>query len=211
MPARKSEALTQSLLKEREGKAPRSILSQMALLIEPERSQHLSPHIWVFWGKPYQDIFDGIGHCLQHLSEKGWDGSTRPKRVYEGHLHTMRDFLDLPDDGSIAFVHEAHRLRGTARTRQGEGFEAYFKVFQRLFQSKYLRNQLVFLSPEPFLRQLPEMENVKIVKGKVDVGWFWPPDEGQPSATVSYDAANPIDVNKAFELEWSKRESQKKK
>ena len=116
----------------------------------------------------------------------------------------MRDFLDLPEDGSIALVHEAHRLRGTVRSRPGDSFEAYYKVFQRLFESKYSRNQLVFLSSEPFLRELPEMEHVKITKGRVDVGWFWPPDEGQPSATVSYDVEHPIDLNKAFELEWSK-------
>ena len=185
---KKSEALTQNLLKERDGKPPRTSLSQMVRLIEPERDPNLSPHIWVFWGKPYQDIFDGIGHCLHHLSERGWDGSSRPKHVYEGHSHSMRDFLDLPEDGSIAFVHEAHRLRGTARSRPGESFEAYFKVFQRLFESKYSRNQLVFLSSEPFLRELPEMEHVKITKGRVDVGWFWPADEGQPSTTVSYEA-----------------------
>jgi hypothetical protein len=97
----------------------------------------------------------------------------------------MRDFLDLPDDGSIAFVHEAHRLRGISRRDPtSESFEAYFKAFQILFESKYSRNQLVFLSEEPFLRELPKMECIKITRGKVD-GCSWSQQEEAPSAMVS--------------------------
>ena len=110
----------------------------------------------------------------------------------------MRDLLDIPEDGSIAFIHEAHRLRGKST-------EDYFRGFKKLFESKYRRNQIVFLSQGPFFRQLPEMEHVKITDGKVDVDWFWPPDEpDQIETTVTYDSNDPIDVEKAFEAEWKK-------
>ena len=101
-------------------------------------------------------------------------------RVYEGRKHSMRDFLDLPEDGGIAFVYEARRLRGKAA-------EDYFKGFKKLFESKYPQKQIVFLSQGPFFRQLPEMEHVRIDDGKVDVDWFWPPDEpGQIDIATTY-------------------------
>ena len=128
-----------------------------------------------------------------------WQGASRPMHVYDGYKHTLRDFLDLPEDGSIAFVHEAHRLRGKAT-------EEYFKGFKKLFEPKYRNNQIAFLSEGPFFRQLSEMESVKIADGKVDVGWFWPPDEpGQIETTVSYDPnVDPRDVEATFEVEWQK-------
>ena len=106
------------------------------------------------------------------------------------------DFLDLPEDGSIAFVQEAHRLRGNVA-------EEYFKGFKKLFESKYPQNQIVFLSEGPFLRPLPEMEQIKITNKKVDMDWAWPPDEpGQIETTTTYDPSNPADVEQAFEVQW---------
>ena len=119
MPAQVSQSLTHDLvLKEIDPGIPklsRSILSHVSRMIEPERHPDLSPHVWVFWGKPYPQIFNGIGRCIQFLKiqdQAMWPGASRPMHVYEGYKHTLRDFLDLPEDGSIAFVHEAHRLRG---------------------------------------------------------------------------------------------------
>ena len=200
-----SKALTCSLLEEREEAVSRSILSQVATLIEPERNRDLSPHIWVFWGESCEEIFNGIARCIQYFKDcdnqrddKRWPGAVRPMHVYEGHKHSMRDFLDLPEDGGIAFVHQAHRLRGKTT-------ENYFRGFKKLFESKHPQNQIVFLSQGPFLRQLPEMEHVRITDGKVDVDWFWPPDEpGQIDITTTYDPSNPTDVEKAFEVEWAK-------
>ena len=49
------------------------------------------------------------------------------------------------------------------------------------------------------------MEHVGIAEGKVDVDWFWPPDEpGQIDIATTYDRSNPTDVEKAFEAEWAK-------
>ena len=80
----------------------------------------------------------------------------------------MRDFLDLEDDGSVAFVHEAHRLK---RVRLSHT-EDYFKTFISLFKGRFSKNKLVFLSAEPFFRQLPNMKHVGIKDGKVDnEGW----------------------------------------
>ena len=177
----------------------KSILNQVRRMIEPQRHRDLSPHIWVFWGSKYPEIFDGIGRSIRLLKrDPEYPGVSRPMHVYEGHKHKLRDFLDLPKDGGIAFVHEANRLRGNVS-------EEYFKVFKKLFESKYSQNQIVFLSEGPFLRLFPEMEQIKISNNKVDVGWFWPPDEpGQIETTTTFDTSNPDEVEKAFEVQWQK-------
>ena len=201
MPAIRSQDLTHNLVqKELMELIPgisKSILNQVRRMIEPERHRDLSPHIWVFWGKVYPEIFDGVGRSIRFLKrDPEYPGVSRPMHVYEGHKHKLRDFLDLPEDGGIAFVHEAQRLRGNVT-------EDYFKVFKKLFESKYARNQIVFLSEGPFLRLFPEMEQIKITNKKVDVDWFWPPDEpGQIVTTTTFDSSDPEDVEKAFEVEW---------
>ena len=41
-----------------------------------------------------------------------------------------------------------------------------------LFKARFKKNKIVFLSPEPFFRQLPDMKHVGIQDGKVDnTGW----------------------------------------
>ena len=184
MPPHHSVSLTQNFHKEREDRSHDSILTHASLMLQPERHRDLSPHLWVFWCKnteDHADLFDTIARGIQRIKERGFEGSTRQIRVYEGHRHTLQDFLDLPDDDSISLVHEAHRLRGRVS-------EAHFKGFQKLFESKYKSNQIAFLSRGPFLRELPDMTHAQISKGKQVTNWFWPPDEpGQIVTTKTYE------------------------
>ena len=183
MPPHHSVSLTQNFHKEREDRSHDSILTHASLMLQPKRHRDLSPHLWVFWSDyvEYADLFDTIARGIQRIKEKGWEGSTRQIRVYEGRRHTMQDFLDLPEDDSIAVVHEAHRLRGRVS-------EAHFKGFQKLFESKYKSNQIVFLSRGTFLRELPDMKHAEISNGKEVTNWFWPPDEpGQIATTKTYE------------------------
>ena len=176
-----SQPLTNMLLlgKEEEMKVPFSLGSQvMKLLREPD---WIVPpvSVWVFWGEPYDQIFEGLGRCLRHQKTLPWNtGIGRPMRVYEGHKHSMGDFLSVEPDGGITFVHEAHRLRGPKST-------AYFKGFKRFFEDRYPRNQIVFMSKGPFGKELPGMEHVKVIDGEVDCGWEWSADDPVTSVEVS--------------------------
>ena len=100
-------------------------------------------------------------------------------RVYEGSKHSLQDFLDVEEDGGIAFVHEANRLR----IRGHSGTDAYFKGFLTLFKSRFPQNQIVFMSKGNFFREFDDMKHVRVIDGVVDVGWFWPP-EGPDTVTV---------------------------
>ena len=192
MPPRHSDSLTQSFHMERAGRSHDSILTHASMILKPERHRDLSPHLWAFWSHSYQDLFDTMARGIQHIRDKGWEGSTRQIRVYEGHRHTMMDFLDLPDDDSIAVVHEANRLRG--RTS-----EAHFKGFQKLFEAKYKSNQIVFLCRGTFLRELPDMAPAEIRNGKEVANWFWPPDEpGQIKTTTTYEPLSTEEVAALF-------------
>ena len=154
-------------------KPPFSLSSQIHRLLEDERHEHISPHVWVFWGSPYQEIFDGIGRCLRHRRTMQRNtGLGRPMRVYDGSKHVLQDFLDLPEDGGIAFVHKANSLR----IRGHSGTDAYFKGFLALFKAKFPQNQIVFMSQGRFFREFDDMKHVKVTDGVVDVGWFWPPE-----------------------------------
>ena len=92
-----STDLTLSLLTKRHGSLPRTFTGLIARLMEPCRHPFVSPHIWVLWGEPYADIFKGIGLGIQLAKNVDWIGSDRPVLVYEGHQHSMFDFLNLPD------------------------------------------------------------------------------------------------------------------
>ena len=133
MPAICSQDLTHNLVQKAHVElipgVSKSILNQVRRVIEPERRRDLSPHIWVFWGQVYPEIFDGVGSAIRLLKrDPGYPGVSRPMRVYEGDKRKLRDFLDLPQDGGIAFIHEANRLRGNVTAD-------YFKVFKKLFLS----------------------------------------------------------------------------
>ena len=95
-----SKVLTDLLLAERFEKTknpPWSLRSKVYKLLHDERS-HLSPHVWVFWGLPYQKMFDGIGHNLRFRRTMGSNtGTDRPMRVYDGSKYSLRDFLDLEE------------------------------------------------------------------------------------------------------------------
>ena len=179
MPPQHSQNLNDLLLKERfePTKLEYSLSSQIHRLLEDERHYHISPHVWVFWGSPYQAIFDGIGRCLRHRRTlQSNNGLGRPMHVYDGSKHTLHDFLDLPEDGGIAFVHKANCLR----VRGHSGTDAYFKGFVALFKAKLPRNQIVFMSEGRFFREFDDMKHVKVTDGVVDVGWYWP-QEGPDS------------------------------
>ena len=173
-----SKVSTDLLLAERleNNKPPWSLRSRIYTFIEDERSD-LSPHVWVFWGTPYQKIFDGIGHNLRfRRTMKSNNGLGRPMCVYDGSKYSLRDFLDLPVDNGIAFVHNAHlSLKGRS------GTEAYFKSWVQLWKARFPKKQIVFMSDGEFLSWLGErgfdgMEHVKVTEGTVDVG-YWPRDD----------------------------------
>ena len=166
--------LTNAFLEDREeeSKVPFTLSSQVLKLLR-EPGWILPPtQVWVFWGEPYQMIFDRIGRCLRYRRTKvNNTGAGRTMRVYEGHKHSLDDFLNLEED-EISFVHEAHRLRGS----KSQGF---FQGFVRLFTARYPRNQIVFMSPGHFGKEMPGVvEHVKVIDGEVDVGWYWP-EEGE--------------------------------
>jgi hypothetical protein len=165
-----SKVLTDLLLLERLENTrtpPWSLRSKVHKLVHDERS-HLSPHVWVFWGLPYQQIFDGIGQNLRfRRTMRSNTGIGRPMNVYDGSKYRLRDFLDLEDDGGIAFVHDAHRLL------RGPGTETYFKGFLDLWKSRFPTKQIVFLSEGEFFRRFDGMEHVKVSNGIVDEG-PWP-------------------------------------
>ena len=166
-----SKVLTDLLLAERFEKTqnpPWSIRSKVYKLLHDERS-HLSPHVWVFWGLPYQKMFDGIGHNLRFRRTMGSNtGTDRPMRVYDGSKYSLREFLDLEDDDGIVFVHNARRL-----SIQGlSGKETYLKGFASLWKTRFPKKQIVFLSEGEFFKWFDGIEHVKVSDGVVDVG-FW--------------------------------------
>ena len=181
-----SKVSTDLLLAERleNNKPPWSLRSRIYTLIEDERSD-LSPHVWVFWGTPYQKLFDGIGHNLRfRRTMKENTGIGRPMRVYDGSKYTLRDFLDLEDDGGIAFIHNAHFL-----SKGRSGTESYFKAWVQLWQTRFSKKQIVFMSDGEFVPWLGDrgfdgIEHVKVTNGAVDVGYLPTQEECETTYTT---------------------------
>ena len=131
-----SQLLTTRLLQDRFDEHPVSycVRSQAQRVLDSDFQE--APEIWVFAAQksdyeedPYEQLLDALGAGLRDMRNRF--NIDRPMRVYEGHKYSLRDFLDLEDDGGVAFVHQAHRMK---RVRFSHT-EDYFRTFMSPLQS----------------------------------------------------------------------------